>query len=159
MEQKYLTSLENAQKSLKIADHLAYVTYPMIKENKLFLQIISELSICTVYAINAVLQYEYYFKRITLFTDTDANLETFREQCVKRYGFTDNEVKILFEIMRLAKAHKNSPMEFVKDKNIVIMSDGMRTDTINIDKIKVMIATIKSVIGKSKTVFMQQRLF
>ena len=32
---KYILSLEQAKKSLQLADHLVYVTYPIVKENKL----------------------------------------------------------------------------------------------------------------------------
>ena len=158
MEQKFLLSLTNAQKSLSRVDHLAYVTYPLIKENKLFLQIISELNIFSIYLINSILQYEYYYKRIQLFTDPSINLDTFKNQCIPLYNFSDVEIKSLFEVMRLADAHKNSPMEFVKNSNVVIMTDSMRTETLNIDKIKSFINCSKSIFDKTKNRLNQSRL-
>ncbi|MEK6919394.1 MAG: hypothetical protein AABW73_05160 [Nanoarchaeota archaeon] len=159
MEQKFLLSLKNADKSLRMADHLACVTYPLLLDNKIFLQIISELNIFSIYMMNSVLQYEYYFKRIQLFTDAKINFETFKNDCVKYYGFTDKELSSLYEVMRLGEAHKNSPMEFVKGSNVVIMSDGMRTDTINIDKIKLLMTNLKSMLAKVRARLQQSRLF
>ena len=159
MEQKFVTSLKNAEKYLRAADHLASVAYPLILDSKICLQILSELNIFSIYLMNSVLQYEYYFKRIQLFADSKINLETFKNDCVKYYKFSDNELRIFYEVMRLADAHKNSPMEFVKDKNVVIMSDGGRTDTINIEKIKSMINNMKTMLKKVRTRLEQSRLF
>jgi len=158
MEQKYLTSFKSAERALKVADHLAYVTYPLIKENKICLQIISELNIFSIYIINSILQYEYYFKNIQLYSNPKDNLETFRSQCVPKYGFSDNEIKVLFEVMRLAEAHKKSPMEFVKDMNVVIMTDSMRTEIMNIDKVKGFIRELKGFLEKIRLRLSQNRL-
>lgn len=158
MEQKFLSSLNNAEKSLRIADHLVSVTYSLFKDEKICLQVISELNIFSIYLINAVLQYEYYFKRIQLFTDSSTNLEIFKT-CVRDYSFSDSETKSLYEVMRLAKAHKDSPMVFVKEKNVVIMIDGGRTEIVNIDKIKVFLNNFKTIIKKVKVRLGQSRLF
>ena len=158
MEQKFLQSFNNALKSFNAADHLCYVSYPLLKENKLFLSIISELNIFSIYLINSILQYEYYYKRIQLFTDPNINLDTFRNQCIPLYGFSDIEVKSLFEVRRLAQAHKSSPMEFVKNSNIVIMTDSLRTETLNIDKIKNFVSCSKSILDKTKKRLYQSRL-
>ena len=158
MEQKYVNSIRNAEKSLQLADHLAYVTFPLLGEQRISLKIITELNIFAIYLINAILQYEYYFKRISLYRDARSNLETFRSSCIKPYKFSDEEVRALFDIMRLAEAHKRSPMEFVKNSNVVIMTDNMRTETINMDRIKNFIRMSKSVLGKTKERLSQSKL-
>ncbi len=158
MEQKHLNSLKNAEKSLRLADHLAYVTFPLIGEQRISLKIITELNIFAIYLINAILQYEYYFKRINLYRDARSNLETFRSSCIKTYKFSDEEARALFDIMRLAEAHKKSPMEFVKNSNVVIMTDNMRTETINMEKIKNFIRVSKSIMGKTKERLSQSKI-
>ena len=46
--------LEDAIKSLQIADHMTYVTYPLIKDEKLLLKILKEINKCVVNCIKVI---------------------------------------------------------------------------------------------------------
>ena len=58
-------------------------------------------------------------------------------------------MKKLIEIIQLAEKHKKSPFEFVRNDKIVIMSDGMQTDTITLEKIKSFLIETKDFLRKA----------
>lgn len=135
VKEKFAESLEIATRAVQTADHLTYITFPLIKEKRLLLKILSELSVAILSIISAILQYEYYYKRIEIYKDARENFNTFKGIAI-RYNITQEQINKMIEIINLAEKHKKSPFEFVKNDKIVIMSNGMRTDTINLEKIK-----------------------
>ena len=58
--------LEEAKKALKTADHLAYITYPLVTDNKIMLLIAENLYTSVIKAIDAFLNYDRYYKRIPI---------------------------------------------------------------------------------------------
>ena len=74
--EKIIKNLEEAQKIIHVADHLIYTTYPLVKDKRLLLKIILEIKKALVKCINAVLQYEYIYKRIKLSSDSQTNFNT-----------------------------------------------------------------------------------
>jgi len=148
MTEKYIESLETAQKALQTADHMTYITFPLVKEKRLMLKILSELNLAILGTINAILQYEYYYKRIQIYNDSRENFNTFRK-IAERYEITPEQLKKIIEIISLAEKHKRSPFEFVKNDKIVILSDRMQTDTVSIDKIKSFLIEVKDILKKA----------
>lgn len=145
--EKYLISLEEAKRHLQTADHLAYITFPLLKENRLLLKVLEELNISLLNAINSILQFEYTYKRIHIYTDARVNLETFK-QISSRYNLGKEQLMKLLEVLNLAEQHKKSPFEFAKNDKIVIMSEGMKTETVNLEKVKTYLIEIKDLVRK-----------
>jgi len=60
-------ALKDANRLLRIADHLTYVTYPLVKDNKLIIAIAESLNGAMIKAMDALLYYDRYYKRIMHF--------------------------------------------------------------------------------------------
>jgi hypothetical protein len=148
MIEKYLESLELAQKAFQTADHMTYITFPLVKEKRLLLRILSELSLSILNTINSILQYEYYNKRIQIYRDARDNFQTFRE-ISPGYEIKPEQLRKLVEIINLAERHKKSPFEFVRNDKIIIMSEGMQTDTVSLEKIKEFLIYVRDFIKKT----------
>lgn len=148
--EKFLEYLEKAEKNIQTADHMTYVTYQLVKEKRLILKILSEINNSTINLINSILQYDYLYKRINLTSDAKTNLNIFLSKSCPRYLINEQEKKNILEIIELNQKHKQSPLEFVRNGKIVIMSENLRTDVLTIEKIKQFILTIKSILEKTK---------
>lgn len=146
-QEKYFESLQQAQKSLQIADHMTYITFPLVKEKRLLLKVLSEIGISILSTINAILQYEYSWKRIQIYSDAKSNFETFKH-IVPRYKISPEQLKILIEVLALSEKHKKSPFEFVKNDRIVIMSDSLAPSYLNLEKIKTFLLETKDFLRK-----------
>ena len=129
-------NLEKAKKNLQIADHLIYMTYPLLKEQRLLIKILEELYGVLSIIINAVLQHEYMYKRIRLYSDEKSNFSLFGTKCAERYGITQEQVKNIQKIFYLIEKHKKSPMEFIRNNKFIIMSDNLKTESVALENLK-----------------------
>ncbi len=152
MAEKYIEKLDKAASGLKTADHMLYMTYPLVKEKRLLLKILNEVYSVIINIINSILQYEYLYKRIRLYKDSKSNLEVFKQKCAPRYKITPQQITRMFEIFRLAEKHKKSPFEFVRNNKVVIMSNKLKTETITTDKLKEYVLVTKDLLRKAETI-------
>ncbi len=148
MQERFLELINNAEKNIYLADHMTYMTFPLIQDNRLLFKILEQLNSALLDIINSILQYEYFYKRIQLSKNQKKNLEVFKEKCVPAYQISEKELQDIFEIFTLYKKHKQSGFEFVKNGKVVIMSDNLKTETITLDKIKSLLQTSKDVFKK-----------
>lgn len=146
--EKFKENLNIAIRSLQIADHMTYVTFPLVNEKRLLLKIFDEIYKSIISCINTILNYEYLYKRINLYQNNDDNLNTFINKCSKNYNLTNEQLKKIKEIIELNKKHKQSAMEFVKKDKIVILSDSLKTKTLDIFLIKEYLLIAKELLMK-----------
>jgi len=150
--EKYVEYLIAAERKIRTIDHLIYMTYPLIKDKRLLLKIMSEMNLIIISIINAVLQYEYLFKRIDLTKNANTNLNLFFQKCTPRYQINESEIRIIKELLDLQEKHKRSSMEFVKNGKVVILSGNLKTDILTVEKIKEFLFSIKIILKKVQKV-------
>lgn len=138
--------IEEAKKILKIADHMVYVTYPVINENRLLIKILSQINSIMNNVILAVLENEYANKRIRSYADPKMNFKSFVESS-KRYGIGASGIETVKKVAAIMEMHSQSPMEFVKNDSFVIMSDSMRTEEITYNLVKSSLSVAKEMLS------------
>ncbi len=148
MQEKFQENLKEALRALQIADHMTYVTFPLVKEQRLILKIFDEIYKSIIGCINAILNYEYLYKRIKLYRDNKDNMQTFIDKCAKNYTLNNEQIKKIKEILELNKKHKQSAMEFVKKDKVVILSDNLKTQILTIQIIKQYLLLAKELLMK-----------
>ena len=148
--EKFLEYLQEAERKIQLAEHMAYVTFPLIKEKKLLLKILSEIDVAVLNLINSILQYEYLYKRISLTKDARENLRIFIEKCAPRYSINNQEINSIKNLIELTEKHRNSPFEFMRNDKVIIMSENLRTEILTIEKIKEFVIMIKNILKKTK---------
>ncbi|MDO8622724.1 MAG: hypothetical protein Q7R52_00600 [archaeon] len=150
--EKFLENLTEAEKILQTADHMIYITFPLIKDKRLLFKILSELNIAVTNIINSILHYEYIQKHISLTNNAKTNFNTFVQNCCPKYNITSEEIMTIKELFDVMEKHKKSSFEFVKNEKIIILSDNLRTETISIEKTKEFLYLGKSLLRKMKDV-------
>ena len=148
MKTKFIKYLEEATKTTEALDHMIYVTFPLIKDKKMMIKILIELKKSTAYCINAILQYEYFFKRIRLTRDPIMNFRIFVQKCSQEYGLTHGETEKIRELFNLIEYHKRSPMEFMRKEKLVIVAE--KTKAVGIEEIKEFLKISKKLLQKTK---------
>jgi len=148
--EKFQENFNDAVKSLKIADHMTYVTFPLVNEKRLLLKIFDETYKSIINCINSILNYEYLYKRIKLYTDNKDNLATFTDRLAKKCDLTNEQIKKIKEILDLNKKHRESSMEFVRKEKMVILSDSLETITLDIQLVKEYLLLAKELMIKTK---------
>ena len=155
--EKFIEYLAEAERIIKTADHLVYITFPLVKDKKLLLKILSETKIVITNCINSILQYEYLYKRIRLYKDPKTNFRTFREKCAPRYKITKEEIEMIIELFEIVENHKQSSFEFVKNEKIIILSENLEQKSLTVEKIKEFVLIAKNVLKKSKEVILRKQ--
>jgi len=150
MPEKFMLNLEEASKNLQSADHIVYITYHLLKEKKLLLNALEKTYEAVIQTINAILQYDYLWKRIKLYSDPKDNFDTFTRKCASRYSITKEEIEQITALFKLIEMHKKSPMEFLRRERVVLMSENLNTAVIDIENVKSYIRIARSILQKAK---------
>lgn len=150
--EKFLENLILAEKTIRAADHMVYVTFPLIRDKRLLLKILQEIKNAIALCINSILQYEYLYKRIKLYKDSRLNFKIFIEKCVPRYRITKEEINLILDLFDFVEKHKGSPFEFVKDEKLVILSSGLRPKIMTVEKTKELVSVAKSILKKTREI-------
>ncbi len=150
MNEKYQENLKNAIKNLQIADHMTYVTFPLVKDKRLFLKIFDNIYKAIIECINAILNYEFLYKRIKIYSNLNQNIETFIDKCAKKYFLTNGQIKKIKKIILINKQHKQSAIEFVRQDKIIIMSDSLGIQTLTLQEIKEYLLLAKELLMNTK---------
>ena len=148
--EKFLENILAAEKTLQTADHLVYVTFPVVKDKRLLLKIMQETRNAITNCINSILQYEYLYKRITLYKDSKSNLKIFVERCATRYKITKEEINLILELFDFIEKHRESPFEFVKDEKVVILSNNLKQKILTLEKTKEFLVLGKNILRKTR---------
>lgn len=147
--ERFQEELAAAKQKWKIADHMIFMTYPLVKDNKLLLAVLENIFLALTHAMSAVLWYERTYKRIPPFNEAsfESKFSMFRNRCVTRLKIDPSYVTLITDIRELVSEHKKSPVEFARKDKFVICSSGYDMKTITIDQIKRHISTTRSFIA------------
>lgn len=141
-------AIDKARKSLQVADHMAYVTYNVVREPRILLSILENVFLAYANAMNALLEHERMYKRIPAYADNfESKLDAYR-RVEARYKLKPEYSLIMKDIKDTLYAHKRSPMEFRRDDRFVICSEDYRMKAITL-------ADMKGYISKAK-LFIQE---
>jgi len=147
--EKFHQLLLESDRLFKTADHLAYVTYPMLKEVKLTITISNNLYAAMTKAMEAVLEYEKYYKKIFSYPeDFNSRLQVFMKS-MQRYGISQNFIDIIKDLNKIVNFHRSSPIEIVRDNRYVIFTEAYRdSKTVDIETLKRYIFNIRPSLEK-----------
>ena len=153
IHKKFADELIEVEKLWNSADHLIYVTFPVVKDIGLLVRAFENLYKGLVFNISSILKLEYFYKRINLSQNTDKNLEVFIKKCSAKYGLDEDEGKIIKEIIFLGKKHKESGFEFSKNEKIVILDDNLGSFELDIEKLKVFVKLLRKLLENTNRNF------
>ena len=155
MGELYLDLINQANKAVRIADHLIYVTYPLVNDIKLMVTIIENLNKSLLMAVEALLQYEYLYKRIShMPKELNGQIEMFKSYCIPRYGIPRESLLLVGDVNRIVEHRKKSPIEFIRSEKFVMCTSDYKMRVLNMNKVKnfnsqakVFISKISGVLG------------
>jgi hypothetical protein len=150
--EKHLESLKNAITKLRIADHIVYTTYPLIKDKRLLLKALDSIYESIVFTINSILQYDYLGKRIALSSNPKENFETFLNKSAKNYNIPPVDLQELIDFIKMIENHKKSAMEFARKEKIVILTKDLKTTHIDLEKMRSYLNLGRKMLEKTKII-------
>jgi len=150
---EFLDGLVGAEKNWQSADHLIYVVYPVVKDDKLLLRALENIYDNVVKIVSVVLRFEYFYKRIELSKDSKRNLEVFFVKLGKKYGLNKDDGRIVREIIFSGKKHKESGLEFSGKGKAVILDDRLGKYELDLKKVKEFLSISKKLLENANRNF------
>lgn len=143
MQVKFIQSLEDANRHLKIAEYFLDVTLKIVDDNRILAKCLVELQKTATSLIDAVLYLESK-KGTTLPAGKEEKAKLFFGKSESRV-IKESEIEELKKILIFTKKHREAHLEFVKKEKLVIF--GEKECKILTEKgLKDSIATLKNVI-------------
>lgn len=156
--EKVIALMKDANKSLRTADHLAYMTYPLVKDIKLLAVVTENIHRALTKAMEALLTYERLYKRITLLPEDYASkFDIFKTRCASRYNIPRENLLLMDDIKRIIEHRKKSPIEFIRRDKFVICDRNYKMKIINYEKIKDYLKESKVFMSKINRILLRPR--
>ncbi|MBI5871479.1 hypothetical protein HZB88_00130 [archaeon] len=132
-----MQELAEAKREHQRADHIVYMTYPLIKETKLLGYAIEGTYKAALKAVEALIRHEQEYKRLPAGRfDAELGIQAFREHCMQRYKFDRKLLNTLLELKMLSSMRAQSPIEFSKREQFIICTKEYQTRIIELQKVK-----------------------
>ncbi len=122
MDSNWKEDLNEAKKRLLACERLLYVGITILKDNRILARTIGELAKATLNTIKAYLKYESQMNKSIWTGSNNSILSFFKKIAPKYISLEDREV--LAKILSIAKIHKVSSMEFVRNERLVMQFNG-----------------------------------
>lgn len=126
-----------ANELIKRADHMFYVTYPLIKDNKLIITMAENINNGMICAMDAILMYEKLYKRISIYPeDFRVKMDIFKDSVARRYNIDREQIVLIQDLKKFLEEKKSSGTEFVKNDKYVFFNQKQGLKSLGLDKIK-----------------------
>lgn len=145
--QQFQDNLSKAVRHIQIADHMAYVTYPLVNDKRLILKIFEETHESIINLIIAAVDYETFSKDLEILKNDEEKIKRFFSIYSRNY-LTGEQIIQIKEIIEINQKHRQSAVEFVRKDKIVIMLDNLKTHSLDIRIIKSYLLTAKEFLMK-----------
>ena len=144
----YQLLAKRAFNNFKAADHLTYMTLPLLKDTRLILTVLENLNLALLNGMNSILEYERLYRRVSALPESlELRLNIF-EAISKRYDITGEELNLIRSIKNILQRHKNSPVEFSRPGKFVICADDFKMKTVSVEEIKQYLILAKGFLRK-----------
>ena len=144
----YQLLARKAFNNFKAADHLTYITLPLLKDTRLILTVLENLNLSLINGMNSILEYERLYRRISALPENlDLRLDIFKV-VGKRHNVTEEELNLIRSIKNILERHKNSPVEFSRPGKFVICADDFKIKTVSVEEIKQYLILAKGFLRK-----------
>lgn len=151
MTELFLEQIEEAKKALEVADHLTYVTFPLMGDNKILNMITDNLNIALIKTMDSLLNYDKYYKRIYIIPeDFENKFDVLKNEVAKRYNISNETLLMIKEIKDIhGSKKKTNSLDIKRDFSFIHV---FKSKTPDLKKIKDYINDSKLLIEKVNTI-------
>jgi hypothetical protein len=141
--------LSKARRELGLADHMTYVTMPLITDRNLFMSVVGHLYNSVLNTIFAFLEHEKDYKRLVALPPSERDrVDLFLSRYTHNLEIESKTVDMIRKIVNLGLASKGSYTQFKRSDKFVILSPKYNVLTIDKDTVKKYLSLQKLFINK-----------
>lgn len=137
-----------ALEKISFADHMLTITYPMVKEPKLLLNILKNIFESGILLMSTLSEYKFF---VVNKKDPVSVMNNFKINFSRTYKIPSKFITSMDEIKVILKEHEKSAVEFTKKDNFIICDDEYAFRKLNAAEVKKYVDMIKEFYNFSKT--------
>ncbi|MBR9678556.1 MAG: hypothetical protein GOU97_04670 [Nanoarchaeota archaeon] len=138
--------LDDAKRELRLADHITYVTFPLVKDKKLFASAIRHLNQSIIYMIKAFLINERLYKRIrSVPIDSGLQIRFFIDTYKKFFKISD--AQWIIDFIRVSK-NLETGVKVEREDEVFILTSELESIRIGLPQLKKYLSLAKTLINK-----------
>jgi len=139
---------KKAREQYDAAFHLLNVTFPLIKEPKLLMGIVNNVSQSMEHGMNAILAYERQLKLVPNYNNEfQSKFNLFRYKSIKRNNIPNELVTMMQDLKELIELHKQCPTEFQRGNKYILASKDYQLKVLSIKEIREYVAKNNRFLG------------
>jgi hypothetical protein len=154
---KHQELIQQAKRQIQLADHMAYVTYPMVQETKFLLSVLGHVVDSARLALQAILEFEFAYKRIDAYNKTFAGeITMYKNKVQNRYNLDSRYLLLLQKLHELEKFDKESPVRFKRGDKYILSTREYDVSVLDIETVKKYSLLAKRFVAKIDSVIAEQ---
>jgi hypothetical protein len=143
--EKFQELREKAVKSVRVADHMLGVSYPLLNDPKILVSVANNMLLAVDYALTSVLEHEKLFKRVQNYpSSTDGKYLLVKQRALK--GEELHNHKVIADLIAIVEGHKASSVEFQRQGKYVIASDSYELRTLTVQELKEHLVKVRGIV-------------
>ena len=133
----YVLDRQKAIQQYEGAYHLFNVTFPLVKDPKLLIGVISNISESLEKSMDAILKYERTLRLVPHYQEEfQSKFNIFRYKSVRRNKIPGEIINLILELRETLALQKRSPMEFQRGNRFVICTKDYQMKVISIKELQ-----------------------
>jgi len=138
----FVAALGEARKRLAAADHILTQSYPLIKDPKLLVAVMTNLSRAVEETVESYLAYEVSRQRLAAVPESPkARLALFQRRVPAEF------LRLVGELRETMQEHRQSPVEFSRQGSFVICDESYHLRTLNDEQLRRHLRCAKAFLG------------
>ncbi len=146
-------SREKAQQHFDAAQHFLYNTYPVLKDPKLLLGIVTNIASSIECAMDSILMKGREQEKVPSYGKNFLHrYSTFCTHAVPNYNINKEFTSLILDLNKVAELHKRSPVEFPRGNKFIICSNSYDITTLTGKDMKEYLAMAKDFLSETDAI-------
>jgi len=129
--------LKEAKQEISLADHISYMTLPMVRDKKVFHNLLNHIDKGVFFGIRAYLAKLNETKELRIVPRSEELIRRlFFESYSEKLMLSIEEIRQLKEINKLVQAHTHSQMDLKRGEEYIMILGNFKTVTVNENSVK-----------------------
>ncbi|MBD3312457.1 hypothetical protein GF352_03330 [archaeon] len=128
--------LKSAVEELSLADHMLYVTFPLLNDKQIFLNAVNHLGKSITEVIRAFMSREVAFKRIKFMPPKDLLINEFIDRYSGNLGLNKRLVKMIKQVTTFNNVRHRSSIKLKRNDKFIVISPEYSMSALTLEEAK-----------------------
>lgn len=154
--EKHKELIAKARREIDLADHLVYVTLPLVDDIKFILAITDHVFNASSLAMESALEQKKYYKKLEAFPRSyNAMVELWKNHIMGEQ-FDRKHLDFLKRMYEIKHAVSTSSMRFRRQDKYILTNDVYDLKVLDLDQVKKYLSIAKDFLDKSEKLIMEE---